>query len=109
MLNDYIEFLHEVFADFGEIQAKPMFGGYGLFHSGLMFALVADEQLYLKVDNQSETAFDELGLPAFSFNKAGKHVKMSYRLAPEAIFDDPEEAKQWALLAYDAAFRSKKR
>lgn len=107
-MSEYIEFLHEVFAEFGDIRAKPMFGGYGLFHNELMFALIADEQLYLKVDAVSESDFTNQALPAFNFNKAGKTVKMSYRLAPESIFDDPAEAKHWAQLAYDAAKRCQK-
>jgi len=33
---------------------------------------------------------------------------MSYYMAPEDIFDDPEEAKIWADLSYAAAIRAKK-
>ena len=38
--NEFIDFLHEVFEDLGPIQAKRMFGGYGIYHDGLMFGLV---------------------------------------------------------------------
>jgi len=33
---------------------------------------------------------------------------MSYYMAPEDIFDDPEEAKVWADRSYAAAVRSNK-
>ena len=38
--NEFIDFLYEVFEDLGPIQAKRMFGGYGVYHDGLMFGLV---------------------------------------------------------------------
>jgi len=32
---------------------------------------------------------------------------MSYYMAAEEIFDDPEEARVWASLAFDGALRSR--
>ena len=62
MSNEYIDFLREVFAQFGAISARKMFGGYGIYHQDLMFALVADDTLYLKVDSASKPEFEQLGL-----------------------------------------------
>lgn len=85
-----------------------MFGGYGVYHDGLMFALVADDVLYLKADEKSSPAFAALGLPQFEYEKSGKKMRMSYYGAPEEIFDDPVQAKAWADRAYGAAVRAKK-
>lgn len=41
-MNEFITHLTDVFEHFGPIHAKRMFGGYGVYHQGLMFALVAD-------------------------------------------------------------------
>ena len=49
-MSDYVEYLKEVFSEFGVIQLRRMFGGYGIFYKRLMFALVADDTLYLKAD-----------------------------------------------------------
>jgi DNA transformation protein len=38
---------------FGAVEAKRMFGGFGIFHQGLIIGLVADGSLYLKADSQS--------------------------------------------------------
>ncbi len=35
-------------AGFGPVAVKRMFGGAGIYRDGLMFALVADDVLYLK-------------------------------------------------------------
>ncbi len=105
-MSEFISFLHEVFADFGEINTRKMFGGYGVYHQGLMFGLVADDELYLKNDAQTSAIFDQHNLEAFEYSKNDKTVKMSYNQAPEAIFDDPIEANKWATLAFEAALRS---
>ncbi len=45
--NEFVEHLNEVFRLFGAIHSKQMFGGYGIYHQGLMFGLVANDTLYL--------------------------------------------------------------
>jgi len=107
-MSEYVEFLTEVFEQFVPIHPRRMFGGYGLFHKGLMFGLVADDVLYFKADETASTYFEERGLDQFQYQKRGKTIKMSYYMAPEEIFDDPEEAKVWAARSYEAAARSKK-
>ncbi len=102
-----MRFLHEVFQDFGSINSRKMFGGYGIYHDGVMIGLVSDDTLYLKVDKTTEKHFNEKGLTPFEYNKGDKKVQMSYFLAPEIIYDDPEEATFWARLAYQAALSSK--
>ena len=106
--SEFVENLNDVFALFGAIQAKRMFGGYGVYHDGLMFALVADDVLYLKTDKASVGSFLELGLQPFEYVKSGKKMQMSYYSAPEEIFDNPEQAKEWADRAYAAALRARK-
>ena len=83
-----------------------MFGGYGVYHQGVMFALVADEELYLKVDQETVDQFLASSLDAFEYHKNGKQFKMSYHKAPDEIFDDPDIAQYWANLGFEAALRS---
>jgi DNA transformation protein len=107
-MSEYVEYLKEVFSEFGSVEPRRMFGGYGVFHKGLMFALVADDVLYLKADESIAQHFTERELEQFSYEKQGKVFRMSYYMAPEDIFDDPEEAKIWADRSYAAAVRSNK-
>ena len=52
---------------------KGMFGGLGIFHDGVMFGLVAYEQLYFKVDKEIEPRFAEAGQNHSSMKaKAGR-------------------------------------
>lgn len=107
-MSEFVENLNDVFCQFGPVSVRRMFGGFGVFHDGLMFGLVADDVLYLKVDEKSVGRFIDLGLEPFEYQKNGDKIKMSYYMAPESIFEDSEQAKKWAALAFDAALRARK-
>ncbi len=106
-VSEFVEYLKEVFEQFGSVQARRMFGGYGIYHDGIMFGLVADDTLYLKADDITAEHFVSRSLDQFEYDKGNKVVKMSYYLAPDEIFDDPEEATIWARRALEAASRAK--
>lgn len=108
-MNEFVEYLHELLHDFGPIQAKKMFGGYGIYHQGLMFGLVADDTLYLKSDDESRPQFEALQLPAFRYQRQGKEIIMSFHQAPPDMLEQTDDATHWARLAYAAALRSKQR
>ena len=55
---------------------------------------------------QSRDQFQSRGLEPFEYDKNGQKMKMSYFLAPEEIYDDPDVAREWATLALGAALRS---
>ncbi len=105
-MSAFVDSLHEVFERFGRIEARRLFGGHGLYREGRMFALVAAGQLYLKTDAQSLAAFTQRDLAAFVFSKNGKPMSTSYRAAPAEVFEDRDEAAQWAQRAWQAALRS---
>ena len=105
-MSEYIDYLREVFADFGPVTARRMFGGYGLYHEGLMFGLVAQEALYLKSDAENVHFFAAEGLEKFSYEKQGKRYSIAYYQAPDTVYDDPEDAALWARRAYAAALRA---
>lgn len=107
-MSEFVEYLKEVFREFGPISSRRMFGGHGVYFDGVMIGLVADDTLYLKADKQSAPEFIEYGLTQFMYPKGDKMVGMSYYLAPEEALEDPSEMRLWAQRAYDAALRSKK-
>jgi DNA transformation protein len=86
--------------------SKKMFGGHGIFHHGLMFGLITNNQLYFKADKQSEHYFKEINLQPFTYIKAGKPVRLSYYLAPESFFEVEDETITWTNRAIEAAIRA---
>jgi DNA transformation protein len=104
---EYLDFIKEQLAGFGPVTVRRMFGGAGIFRDGLMFALIADETLYLKADDASQGEFEALALAPFTYGaKGGKRTVMSYWRAPEACLDDRDEMTEWARKAYGAALRA---
>jgi DNA transformation protein len=108
-MSEYIDYLKEQFASFGAIEARRMFGGWGVYYQGLMFALVVDDTLYLKADQQLAPQFQALGLEPFQYPRRGRLVALSFYEAPDGLYDDPDEAKRWASLAHEAALRAAQR
>ena len=93
----------------GGVSARKMFGGYGLYRQGLMFALVYEEVLYLKADDVNRGDFAAAGTAPFTYeHTSGKTVEMPYWEAPSDLFDDPEAMVGWARRAFEAALRAKR-
>ncbi len=104
-MSDFIPFVQELLEDWAPVSARRMFGGHGLYHEGLMFAIVMGQQLYFKADEVNRPEFEALGLTPFTYAMKGKDVALSYWAAPDSIFDAPEDAVHWAQSAWAAAFR----
>ena len=64
------EFIRELFAPFGRVTVKRMFGGAGIWSDGLMFALVFDGAIFLRVDEESIPDFAREGSKAFVYTRA---------------------------------------
>ena len=108
MSAEFSDFLIEQMAGFGEIRARRMFGARGLYHDGVMFALVADDVLYFRVDDATRGYFEAEGLDSFSYRtRSGRTTVMSYRRAPERCLEDVDEMTEWCRRAYEAALRVK--
>ena len=103
---EYVAHIVDLLQQIGPVESKSMFGGFGVFLEGLMFGLIANNELYLKVDVENQRDFEELGLQAFAFEKNGKEFKMSYFQAPEEAMEDGELLSVWASKAYGAAMRA---
>jgi DNA transformation protein len=103
----YIDFLKDQLAGLGNVSVRRMFGGAGVYCGGVMFALVADDTLYLKADEVTRDEFEAEGLEPFRYQaKGGRHTVMSYWRAPERLFDELEEMLAWAQRALAAAQRA---
>lgn len=103
----FIAFVMDQLAGLGvPVSVRRMFGGAGIFAGGVMFALIADDVLYLKADKENSSIFDAEGLPAFSYEARGRRIELSYRRAPERLLDDADELRHWASLSLAAARRA---
>ena len=98
------EYVQELFAAFGPVAVRRMFGGAGVYADGIMFALVADGVIYLKAAPDGIATFEAEGCAPFSYaTKNGKRGVMSYWRMPDRLYDDPDELAQWARTALTVA------
>lgn len=99
----FLALLQDLLSDLGRVTSRRMFSGAGVYIDGVIFALVVDDVLYLKTDEESRTVFEAEGLKPFSFVKQGKRISTSYWRAPERLLDDAPEMQRWARSALKAA------
>ena len=100
------ETLQELFAEFGPVSIRRMFGGMGVFADGLMIALVSRGVIYLKADAETIPVFEQEGQAPFSYaTKNGEHTLTSYWRMPDRLYDDAEELARWARDAHAVALR----
>ncbi len=106
------EFIRELFAPFGPVTVKRMFGGAGIWCDGLMFGLVFDGAIFLKVDESSIPDFEREGSKPFVYTRAKSkgrvgRASLSYWRLPERLYDDPDELAVWAARALAIAQHKK--
>lgn len=103
---EYRSYIEDLFQPFPGIGFRPMFGGLGIFRDGLMFALVAYEQLYFKIDAETEATFANAGAEPFEYDGKAKTVRLGYWTAPDDAMDDADAFRDWAELGMAAARRA---
>ena len=57
---EFVEYAAEQCRDAGEITYKKMFGEYGLYCNGKIFALVCDNEFFVKITPEGRKAFPGL-------------------------------------------------
>lgn len=83
-----------------------MFGGVGIYCGELFFALIANDTLYLKVDDSNRPDFEERGMGPF-LPFGDERDKMQYYEVPADLLDDPDALRPWAEKSIAVAARKK--
>lgn len=106
-LDSFVQYTLELLEPLGPVQARAMFGGWGLYQGGMMFGLIGEGRLYLKVDEVTRPAFEAAGCEPFVYDsgKGKPPVAMSYWTPPSDASDDAQALLPWARRAVEAARR----
>ncbi len=97
--------VEDLFAYLSDVSARAMFGGYGIYRSGVMFALIADGELYFKISNEQKEKYAGLGSRPFVYTKEGKPYEMLYYFVPEEVQENNHLFRQLAEDAYELALQ----
>ena len=104
---EFIVHLLDLPAPLGDVTARSMFGGWGFYHSRKMFALVAGDTFYVKVDDASRDEFVAQRLVPFSYKgKNGRREIMSYYTVSADAMDSSALLCEWAGKGAGAAARA---
>ncbi len=103
---EYANYIVEKLYGVGDVYCRNLFGGYGIFHEGLMFGVVTDDALYFKVDDSNREMYEKAGSARFPH-------PISYWQVPDEVFEDTARLWEWAnisiIIAQSKAKPKKKR
>jgi DNA transformation protein len=107
-----LAFARDLLREMGGVQTRRMFGGAGLYLDGVMFGLVDDGRIYLKVDERLKAELKAAGAERWIYverngPKAGAPQETSYWSLPDSACDDPGEAAAWGRRAHAVAMALK--
>ncbi len=84
----FYEDVMQMLTPLGDVTGRSMFGGYGVFESGRMFALISGATLYFKVDDTSRARYEDASSAQFN--------PMPYWEVPADVLESEPELEEWA-------------
>ena len=103
--DDFLGYVLDQLGDWGGVGSRRMFGGAGLYRDGKMFGLIAEDVVYLKVDDSNRADFEAHDVGPFK-PYPDKDTVMSFYEVPPDILEDPEAFTAWALKSLEIQKRS---
>ena len=95
--DEFMDYVIDQLSAWGDVSARKMFGGAGLYRDGTMFGLIADDVAYLKVDDSNREDFVKAGsLPFNPYPDKAKSVVMSYYEIPADVLENRDLLARWA-------------
>jgi DNA transformation protein len=94
--DEYADYIVDKLSGLGDVHSRAMFGGYGIFHGGLMFALISDGVLFFKVDDSNREMYEKAGSSKFEHG-------ISYWEVPALVFEDMARLYEWANISIGIA------
>lgn len=98
------DFVLDQLAPLGEVTAKHMFGGFGLYHADAFFGVLDGTRMYLRVDDANRPEFETRGMGPFEY--APGQVMRGYFEVPPEVLDDDAELSRWSRDAVEASRRA---
>ena len=107
--DEFIHYVIDQLSTWGDVSARKMFGGAGLYCDGVMFGLIADDVAYLKVDDSNRKDFVKAGSSPFNpYPDKVKTAVMSYYEIPADVVENPDQLAEWAQRSLAVARKKKK-
>ncbi|KKW22038.1 MAG: TfoX domain-containing protein [Parcubacteria group bacterium GW2011_GWA2_51_12] len=105
-LNEYV--VHDLLVGIAGITSRAMFGGYGIYKNGKIFAIIADGELYFKVGDGNRADYEKYGSKPFVYEAQGKQMAMSYWQLPQEMMENKDQVELWVERSLAAQKETKK-
>ncbi len=76
------------------VEARAMFGGYGLYHGARFFGIVFKGRVFFKTDRDTRSLYEERGMKPFQ--PGAKQTLKNYYEVPADVLEDTDELVDWA-------------
>ncbi len=102
--------MNDLLSEISGISSRAMFGGYGIYRDGIIFAIIAYDELYFKVTDYNRTDYEKAGSTPFVYGEGNhKPTTMSYYKVPEFVLEDKTEMIIWVAKSVEASKLAKKK
>jgi len=93
---DFLAYVLDQLVGLGGVSSRRMFGGVGLYCDEFFFGLIADDVLYLRVDESNRGDYTARSMAQFRPYADRPHLSMNYYEAPADVLEDARELVIWA-------------
>src|SRR5438105_1918983 len=93
---EYLDYVHDQLSGLGGVSSRRMFGGAGLYCDEFFFALIDNDTLYLRVNDDNRADYTARGMSQFRPYADRPELSMSYYEAPADVLEDPAQLVSWA-------------
>jgi len=91
----YLAFVIEQLEGLRGVVTKRMFGGIGIYRNEMFFAVIDNDTLFFKVDDELRQRYRSAGMPAFA-PMPGKPAMEGYYQVPPDVLEDAARLDEWA-------------
>jgi len=100
------DFVLDQLVGMDDVEARQMFGGFGLYQDETFFGIVHKGKLFFKIDESTVGEYRNRKMKPF--RPDAKQTLKSYYQVPVDVIEDADELREWAVKAIDCQQRSSK-
>ena len=91
------DFVLDQLRDLDGVEARRMFGGYGLYQDETFFGIVHKGKLFFKIDESTVGLYRKHKMKPF--RPSARQTLKSYYQVPAEIIEDADTVREWAMRA----------
>ena len=99
------DFILDQLAGLDDVQARRMFGGFGLYQDETFFGIIHKGKLFFKVDDSTVGAYRKHKMKPFRPN--ARQTLKSYYQVPVEIIEDADQLCEWVVRAVSCQERNR--